>query len=232
MTYTKQQIIEMCEKASEDMGSFYKAKFVNYKGMTKEKELYTEIIAEWLLNNLVKFNQIKTIERSTSYKTESHKKGEIGEKTSRVEEYVAKLLYNITTKLQGLGEIIDYQTPLKNPGGLNNDGLGKIDLLSKNDETQCVYILELKKADSEETMLRCVLEGYTYLRIVPKERLLIDFEIPASYELKASPLVYLNGYQYKEYTDKKRKNLHVLMEKLNSTPFFLKEITSFQITQE
>ena len=66
MTYTKEQIIKMCEKASEDMKSFYKANFVNYRGKTKKTEggsWYSEIIAEWLLDHLDLFDIIHEVDR-------------------------------------------------------------------------------------------------------------------------------------------------------------------------
>ena len=48
-SYLKEEIIEMCEKASKDMKSFYAQNFINYRGKAVEGLLYTEIIAEWLL---------------------------------------------------------------------------------------------------------------------------------------------------------------------------------------
>ena len=176
-TYKKQEIIEMCENASKDMRNFYKGNFVNYKGKAKEGEFYTEIVAEWLLKNKSLFDKIASIERSTSYKVEGHS-GKTYRESNRKEEITAKQLFTAAKDYEGFGKIIDYQTPLKNPGGKNNDGLGKIDLLTQNDKNKSVYILELKKVDSDDTMLHCVLEAYTYLRIIAKEKLLNDFKIP------------------------------------------------------
>ena len=126
-----------------------------------------------------------------------------------------------------MGCIIDYQTPLKNVK--DDKGLGKIDLLSKNERTKSIYILELKKEDSKETMLRCVLEAYTYRRIVSQNKLFEDFKIEKDYKLKASPLVYMNGVQYNEFMDKSQVYLHKLMKELDSTPFFIDEDVKFQI---
>ena len=128
-SYSKKEIIEMCEKASKEMNSFYKAGFVNYKGRTKKTEeqiYYSEIIAEWLVNKLHLFDKIQQVERSASYNVDHT--GALGERTNRTEEYVAKLLFNSKTDYDGIGRIIDYQTPLKDPGGTENKGLGKIDL--------------------------------------------------------------------------------------------------------
>lgn len=60
----------------------------------------------------------------------------------------------------GLGSmvILDYEEPLREA---NSTKAGEIDLLAFDGEY--LRILELKKTDSNETMLRCVLEGFTYL---------------------------------------------------------------------
>lgn len=226
--YSKQEIINFCKEACKDMGAFYQQNFVNYKGKTKEKEYYTEIIAEWLLDNLDKFKKIRRVERTSSYNL--NHTGKMGEKTNRVEEYVAKLMFNTKQLHDKIGKFIDYQTPLKD--SYKDEGVGKIGLLSRDDKTESVYILELKKDSSEETMLRCVLECYTYLRIVTKEKLFKDFKIPEDYKLKASPLVYKNGFQYKEFMDKNRQYLHQLMEKLNCIPFFVEEKIVYKISSK
>ena len=225
--YAKKDIISMCEIASKDMKSFYKQNFVNYSGQAKEKEYYTEIIAEWILNNLNKFEEIKQIERHNSY-NRNHA-GENKVKTSRVEEWTAKQLFK---QIDGgvLGTIIDYQTPLKN--SQKDEGVGKIDLLSKNTTNKCVYILELKKEESDETMLRTVLEAYTYLKQVSKDKLYKDFEIESDYELLAAPLVYENSRPYKEYKDSERKFLHLLMKKMNIRPFFLEEEIKYVVSND
>lgn len=58
------------------------------------------------------------------------------------------------------GKLVGYQIPLKTPGGTDNDGLGKIDLLAQNGTT--ATLLELKQANSKEHPLRAFLEAYTY----------------------------------------------------------------------
>ena len=227
-TYLKEQIVQMCEEASKDMKSFYSQNFINYRGKTADDHFYTEVVAEWLLQHLDKFDEIQQIEREKRYDTSSHN-GIIDRETNRKEEITAKNLFNMKKEFEGFGKIIDYQTPLKNTR--KDKGLGKIDLLSVNNRTRCVYILELKKEDSKETMLRCVLEAYTYSRIVSRNKLLKDFGIEEGYKLKASPLVYVGSVQYNEFFDNKREMLHELMKKLDSTPFFIDENVTYQIKQ-
>lgn len=93
-------------------------------------------------------------------------------------------------------------------------------------------ILELKKPDSNETMLRCVLEGFTYLQKVDKDKLLTDFGYePKKVIVKASPFVFKFGNQYKEMLEK-RPNLQKLMELLDSKPYYIIKKDDYIVTEE
>ncbi len=118
-----------------------------------------------------------------------------------------------------IGKIIDYQTPLKN---VQKDDVGKIDLLAYNENEKTLRILELKRPDSKETMLRCVLEAYTYLKIVDKAKLLKDFGLPEDTIVKACPFVFVEGEQYKEIPEG-RENLKKLIDELGIEIIYLKE---------
>ena len=149
--------------------NFYKAPIVNYKGYVNgSKDLYSEVIAETLINdnfikdwlNLIpvrpehfKINHPNTDENVDALKI-----------TNRKEEILAKLLF-YQHEVAGLGYIFDYQTPLKET---RNDSYGKIDLLGYNTDDKCYSVIELKyrPSGSEETLLRCVLEAYTYYRLL------------------------------------------------------------------
>ena len=160
---------------SDEMGgtkfatNFYKSAVVNYKGkVTGSKDLYSEVIAETLINdnfikdwlNLIpvrpehfKINHPNTDENVDALKI-----------TNRKEEILAKLLF-YQHEVAGLGYIFDYQTPLKKT---RNDSYGKIDLLGYNTDDKCYSVIELKyrPSGSEETLLRCVLEAYTDYRLL------------------------------------------------------------------
>ena len=222
--FSKNEILEMIENAKFDIRSFYKQDFVNYAGKTKDsKEYYTEIIAEWLLSHVDLFNKIKLINREGSYRIESHDGKIINQESNRAEEKIAMKLFDYSKNkgeiFDKFGKIIDYQTPLKN---IQTDDAGKIDLLAYNEDTDTLRILELKKSDSKETMLKCLLEVYTYLKIVNKVKLLKDFGLPKDTIVKASPLVFFEGMQYKEMQED-RKNLKKLMEKMEIEPVYLIE---------
>ena len=226
-TYSKDEIIKKLEVAKSEMWKFYSQDFVNYRGKTsdKERDYYTEIIAKWLLDNIELFNDIKMISRENSYKVDSHDGKIKNEKSEREEEIIAMKLFD-SSQNQGkvfdiIGKIIDYQTPLKN---VRADKAGKIDLLAYNEKEnpKTLRILELKKIDSKETMLRCVLEAYTYLKIVDKAKLLKDFGLPENTKIKACPFVFYGKEQYKEMQED-RKNLKELIEKLEIEVIYLKE---------
>ena len=118
-----------------------------------------------------------------------------------------------------VGKILDYQVPLKNK---RSDQAGKIDLLAYDGNV--LRVLELKKPDTQETMLCCVLEGYTYLRTADTRKLIADFDIPAGTPVKASPFVFENSLPYQEYFAERPK-LKQLMGLLDSQPFFIREVS-------
>lgn len=154
--------------------NFYKAPIVNYKGYVKgaiqeDKNRYSEVISSTLLSkNLLKAWKELTHVRPNHFDTR-HDHSESVEMeqlqgTNRKEEILAKLLF-YQCEVDGLGYIFDYQTPLKET---QDDSYGKIDLLGYNTVDKCYSVIELKyrPSGSEETLLRCVLEAYTYYKLL------------------------------------------------------------------
>ena len=216
MSYTREEIISKVEKAKENMQIFYKSDFINYRGKTFDTgEYYTEIICEWILNNIELLNEIPAITRENDYFTKTHNGVIKNININRDEEIIAMKMFHQST-INGLGKIIDYQTPLKNKA---SDKVGKIDLLSYDNDI--LRILELKKPDSEETMLRCVIEGYTYLKTVDTKKLLKDFKLPKDTKIEANPFVFKGGVAYNEMLEE-RPMLKELIRSLNCKPLFIK----------
>ena len=142
--------------------NFYKSPVVNYKGkVTGSKDLYSEVIAETLINdNFIKDWLNLIPERPEHFKINhpnTDKNVDALKITNRKEEILAKLLF-YQGNVDGLGYIFDYQTPLKKT---RNDSYGKIDLLGYNTDDECYSVIELKyrPSGSEETLLRCILEA-------------------------------------------------------------------------
>lgn len=152
------------------VGNFYKTSILNYRGyVTGEKKikenLYTERIARSILDNdlLTAWNSLVPV-RTNHFVPDHSKKCECIISTNRKEEILAKLLYRQGDVVE-LGTILDYQTPLKNE---MSDSYGKIDLLSYNEKDNLISIVELKyrPSVSDETLLRCILEAYTYYKLL------------------------------------------------------------------
>ncbi len=219
MEYTRVEILDMCQKAITDVKTFYQCDMINYRGKTSDtNEYYTEVIAKFVYDNLRIFqNEIPVITRKSSYTSPSHL-GEYSESSNRTEEIVAIKMFNqgkAGYNYDFIGKIIDYQTPLKST---RSDVAGKIDLLSY--DGKILRILELKKPDSTETMIRCVLEGYTYMKTVNTQKLILDFCLSEDTLIKASPFVFQDGVQHQEMKENRPK-LKELMKELDSVPYYI-----------
>lgn len=230
MGYTRSEIRAQCEKAFRNKNTFYKKGFINYRGKTTDtKVYYTEVVAEFLCEHISDYvNGIECISRKSSYKTEGHD-GIYDPGSNRKEEKIAMQIF-AQSRDHGafdlIGIIEDYQTPLKSTA---DDEAGKIDLLSF--DGQVLRILELKKPDSKETMLRCVLEGFTYMKTADCGKLISDFGYdPASVVMKASPFVFYGGEQHKEMSHP-RPHLRKLMALLDSKPFYIIENENFVVVE-
>ena len=222
--YTREEIIKKLQDSSKDMSTLYTQTFINYTGKTTDtKEKYTEVIAEWLLNNIDLLYKIKKITRLSSYKVDTHDGKHNNQNSNRLEEIMAIEIFN-QKSLNILGKVIDYQTPLKDKLG---DEAGKIDIVSYDKDNKIVYLLELKREDSKETMLRCVLEIFTYSKTLDKDKFLEDFNLPKDTKIKASPLVFFNGSQHKEMVDDNNKFLKQLMYRLDIEPFYITKNSNY-----
>ncbi len=140
MSYTRKEILIKVEEGINDMPSFYNIECANYRGKTSDTdELYTEVIAEYLCDNIDKLKGIPTILRQSSYKVESHD-GVSSSDSNREEEIIAKDMFCMSKyrnfMFDEIGIILDYQVPLK---GVGDDKAGKIDLLSCSGTTARVY---------------------------------------------------------------------------------------------
>ena len=166
------------EKVSTKFAAnFYKSAIVNYKGYVKgSKDLYSEVIAETLvtdgfIKDWLNLIPVRPEHFKINHSNENEKLDAL-KITNRKEEILAKLLF-YQGNIDGLGYIFDYQTPLKET---QNDSYGKIDLLGYNKDDKCYSVIELKyrPSGSEETLLRCVLEAYTYYKLLDLKQIKVD----------------------------------------------------------
>jgi len=220
---TKLTVAKTANSAPETL---YNQHYVKTADKTDCDVRINEIVAETLLNKLNAMSNIKQITREKSYKTPSHEKlaaDVVLDSSNRSEELTAKWLYH--KEIVGLGKILDFQVPLKN---IQTDKAGKVDLLSHNSDTNVAHLLEFKMPESPETLLRCMLEIYTYWCIVDGAKLLANFDIPNA-ELRKGVLVYNPS---RPFTDFHECNMvRELMSKLDVDFFVLDEGNSKIIPQ-
>ena len=202
--YTKSEIRKkISDFKSKNLKNLYKDNCINYTGATKDtKENYSKVIVDYLVEHIEDYKKgfsNLTVSRERSYKTAGHN-GESSfdfdkrPKGERREEKIAHAMYcQYKNKPAVFGKILDYQVPLKKTE--KDTGLGKIDLLSAMDGekpgSKKIYFLELKKDGSKETLLRCILESYTYSKTIDKVKLCKDFSLPYKKdEFVIAPLVH------------------------------------------
>lgn len=177
-SHSRQDTINALNNELVKIQNLYKAQCINWTGKTNDSdELYTEIIAQELLKednelNVKKFEKIEHVTRTSSYCRDTHSKIEIDlANSNRSEENFAKRITGL--ELEHLGLIKDFQIPLKDTL-LGGAGLGKIDLISFNKDVNTLFLIELKYIGNTETLLRALLESYTYYKIVDKNKLIGD----------------------------------------------------------
>ena len=153
--------------------NFYKVPIINYKGHVTGKSKvdstrYSEVIADTLVSKgyIKTWLELEPLRPNHFDTGHNHSESVDINKlqiSNRKEEILAKLLF-YQRDVKDLGYIFDYQTPLK---AVKSDSYGKIDLLGYNSKDKCYSIIELKyrPSGSDETLLRCVLEAYTYYKL-------------------------------------------------------------------
>jgi len=183
---------------------------------------YSEWAAAEILQQIEKLAIAPLPERDT-YDV-GHTGDTTNDKGKGTEKVIAKKLYN--EKLNSpdtIGRIFDYEVPLSPP---KRAGLGEIDLVSVTDD--CVYLLEFKAAGSEESLLRCVLQIYTYFKQLPANKFLESFiqsgKLEKKLPVKPAVLVYESSTAYRQYKDReKNPRALTLMEEFKVRLFVLNE---------
>ena len=198
MRYSEKETIKRVEEALQSP-KFYDNNFVNWKGVTDTGKRYSEVISAILLQKEGRSRLDMSIPQITR-QGKSYFVGHEGKpingrpdgKLKRQEEYMALGMFKKTFK--HFGEIIDYQTPVINK---QNEGIGDIDLLSY--DGNCLHILELKKNNEDDTLLRCALQVYTYWKTVNHKKLLDDFGKPNYTKVRKGILICKNCLAYKDF---------------------------------
>lgn len=214
--------------ALKNPSRLFKSSVINWAGTTIDTDVpYVEVISRILLDNLEILESIPCIRRSLPYRTQGHD-GIFDASSNRKEEIVGMILFNQKTVSPDYGEVLDYQIPLK-ANGRDKVGFKAFDLLSYDKVRNTAWILELKVSDNEnDSLLHSVLEAYTYLNTVHREKLLDDFSLDPSAKLKAAVLSIEGDRRHREYKElDSTPFLKQLISRLRIEVFFLSEEPTF-----
>ena len=167
------------------LANTYKKSAINWNSSIKNsnpRALAIEIAAGWIAD---RFDAYKNALESNAtsrdvYNIKSHDgQSNNSEKSDQYEKHIALEMYNLHKKkntkgftVHGyeFGEIVNYEVPLSGKGenGLD-DCRGDIDLVAvgNNASEKTLSLIELKRSrNNQETILRCILEVYTYAKTI------------------------------------------------------------------
>ena len=225
--YDKQRIIdEFLEYYNHDFDpkTFYRdaKQYLDRSGMTKDtNEPYTEVVISLLfqLGIIERLkNEIPIVSRNTTYHILSHLDEDNlkpKDKSNQIEKMIAKKINGNT--YEDIGCVLNYEIPLY--GNSKDDG-GEIDLLSFNKEKNAAFVLELKKPNANDTLLRCIMEVFNYWSRVDRERLLKNFNLSPDTGVIPAVLVFERCVAAIEYASLDvRPNLKHLIETLGIQVF-------------
>lgn len=207
--------------------NFYAQPFLNDRSCfldeEKRKRLTSNWIAEQLLDDKL-LDKIDEIPSPDTYIIKSHTKPVPENTTGKVNREEEKVAHRLFEREDYTGSDIDffadYQVPICRDSTKKKDkstNYGKIDLVSVSEEKKEIYIMELKTYSSEETLLRCVCECYTYWKQIDHKKLAREISLNPEYgkpeytNYKVVPTVLVFDGQY-QHLQLRSGYLHSLQE--------------------
>lgn len=204
--------IEKLEKAAKNWNTFYQCSEIENRGYG---DRLSESIAKWMIDRCdeglfvddaiapyvrQRYNECLAHRRQLDkfLKTEKHKP------EHNVEYALFKLSQgkgelSLNRSVGDIGVVLDHQVPLVDDtrSGVVSHG-GEIDLLSYSAIDNTLYILELKEPQSGQSLLKCVVEAYTYFRrIGDVKEFKRQFGVPCDANVVIAPLFFLGSAQHK-----------------------------------
>jgi len=219
MAHTSESITADVKAALKNPVTLYQQPFTKRAGYNQR---FSEIAADVLLRSFNKGAYIITkVDRHEGYYISSHAdlaKEKRPRKTNQKEKWDAREKFGHSFK--DIGKIIDFETPLYTS---EDKSVGAIDLLAYDEQSDTLTILEYKRKDNKEPLLRCVLEAYTYKTVVElnKDRFIKDFQvlIPKlsvdNTKINAAVFVYKGSRPYFHYNQSEDTKIRKLMNALN-----------------
>lgn len=184
--------------------------YVIYQWERTSRAGYLEWIAEWIVSSFLQIELKAEGLRRRSFRAESHR-GQIDLQTGieqLTEKRLVRAMFN-STQLPPLGNVIDYEVPLKDTKKAKH---GNIDLLCALPET--ALCVEAKEPDSQESILKAVLEAYVYTSLVSskKQLFLSSFKLDPTLQLTPAVLTFASAQSGRQ------------LKELNKYPYLLKLI--------
>ena len=178
---------------------------------------YFDICHEYVLENCIdmapRIRGINRIERKRPYKVK-RKTIALADRTpsGRDEERYVLAMFEWHRRTghnhKLLGELIDYQVPIKNSP--KDEGAGKVDFISVIDHF--LYLHEIKAFKSRESILKAILEVQTYYQQIVHERLIGDFGLTGIKGIKKSVVIFNGSELHKQIDNPKVQELLKLFE--------------------
>ncbi len=123
-----------------------------------------------LLRELKEFDKITQVTRNDTYCIKSHQHVEF-QASDKQKEVFAKRLIGLN--FEELGTILNYQVPIRDSS--EDDNTEKIDLISYNKKINTLFLINLiSERNNEDTLLKTMLEIYTYYKIINQIKIVND----------------------------------------------------------
>lgn len=223
------KVHEMYDDIKKNPANFYAQPFLNdrscYLNEDNRKRLTSNWIAEQLLYDML-LDDIDKVESPDTYLIKEHIKPvpeNTTGKVNREEEKVAHRLFEREDYSNSdIDFFADYQVPICRDSAKKKDkatNYGKIDLVSVSEAKKEIYLMELKTYSSEETLLRCVCECYTYWKQIDHNKLANEIALKYSkpeyafYKVVPTVLVFDGQYQHLQLRSGYLHSLQELMVK-------------------
>jgi hypothetical protein len=158
---------------------------------------YTEWVADRIAEKIADIALLKDDLRERGFRQPKHaglaqlKKGTEQKLT---EDRIFRAIFNLG-QLPLLGNVVDYQVPLKGSKGANH---GKIDLLCSTPDA--IFCVEAKRPTSSESIVKAILEAFVYTSLVAVRRITFgtEYKIQANLTLTPTVLVFAGASAYRK----------------------------------
>ena len=220
---------EKYEAIKGNPNNFYAKPFLNdrscYLNEDNRKRVTSNWIAEQLLYDML-LDDIDKVDSPDTYLIKEHIKPVPENTTGKVNREEEKVAHRLFEREDYIGSDIDffadYQVPICRDSAKKKDkatNYGKIDLVSVSEAKKEIYLMELKTYSSEETLLRCVCECYTYWKQIDHNKLANEIALKYSkpeyafYKVVPTVLVFDGQYQHLQLRSGYLHSLQELMVK-------------------